>query len=107
LADNYDPKWWLGGILDVGIEMSPSATTSFVGFVEAYSQKLRINRLNLIILPQWIADTAPFAVTIRTPKWISSGFIECDEYSGVDNDSVEVRLQAIKAEIDSINSRIP
>jgi hypothetical protein len=107
LADVYEPEWWLGGIIDVGIEMSPSPTSSFIPFVEIYSQKLRINRLNLIILPQWISDMAPFIVTIRTARWISSGFIECDEYSGVDNDSVEVRLQALKTEIDSINSRIP
>lgn len=93
------PNWWLGCIMDVSIVMQPSATTSFSPIVEVHSQKLRINKAMMVILPQWIADTAPYVVDLRMPKWVGGGYVEVDEYIGPDIDTIEERVKIIDLKI--------
>jgi len=102
-----EPRWWLGGIMDVSIVMQPSTTTSFSPIVEVCSQKLRINKAMIILLPQWIADTASYVVDLRMPNWVGGGYIECDEYIGPDNDSVSLQVQLVELKLDALNLKIP
>jgi hypothetical protein len=106
-SDIAPAKWWLGGILDVAIDIEQFPNTSFVGFTEVCSRKLRINCKNLVKLPQWIADTAPYICFVRPPRWMTSGFIEAYEYIGPDQNSTEVRLADIQDKLAEINAKIP
>lgn len=107
LADVYKPQWWLGGTFDCHLPITTSLTSSFLPKMNAYSQRLKINEMNLIILPEYLLANPPIVGVINTPMWIGGGFIEVDEYIGAEDDLIFNKVENIEAIVTEIDSRVP
>ncbi len=96
------PSWRLGCWTNFRLLVSPSSTTEFISAVEFYTKSCQLNRLTLIEVPQiypW-----PYLLYLEFPRWLGSIDVEIWKYSGLVEDSVEVRLDIIEGKIDSLNS---
>jgi hypothetical protein len=94
------PSWRLGCWANFRLLTLPSATSEYVAAVEFYTKSCKLNRLNLIEVPQiypW-----PYLLYLEFPRWMETIDIEVWKYSGSADDSTEQILSRIEAKIDAL-----
>ena len=95
-------SWYFAGSIAPRLPFSPSSTSQFVGLVQnGYSRKLALNKLNLIIIPEY--GIYPFLLELRVAKWHAQMLVEIWQYSGAMGD-LGADLARIESKIDNLNS---
>lgn len=84
-CDHAKPWWWLGGSVSMRLLTTPSSLTEFTAAVEAHTQKLRLNTLNLVRFPD--LNVPGYLLYIEIPYYFKQCYIEVWSYSGPTDDA--------------------
>jgi len=103
-VENQDakPKWWLGAYFSANLLISPSSVTKFLPVVEFHSERLPVNKLKLIIVPDMGAGTTPYMGILKIPRWYDKMWVEIWYYSGKLSTEVEEKLTQMQAKLNSL-----
>jgi len=103
VRNNLAPThWYLAGSVAPRINFSPSSTSQFGGLVQnGYSRKLALNKLNLLIIPEY--NIYPLFLEVRFAKWHEQMLLEIWQYSGQMGD-LGADLARIESKIDGLTN---
>ncbi len=92
------PNWRLGFWLSVAINALPSSTSQFSNWVEIRRFPVPLGKLSLTEWPKY--EPEEYRLTIDIPKWMIDLYIEIWWYDGFQSNTLEAKLNTIRAKTD-------
>lgn len=80
-------SWYLGAWANCYANFTPSSQSDFVAVVKVHEQRLKLNNLNLVVVPK---VTIGFILEVVFPKWFLAMDVEVWRYDGADRTLFDV-----------------
>lgn len=97
------PTWHFAGTLYVKGFLGLTAIDGLPEASLIERQKLWLGEMRLFKIPRLVPN---YSITVVPPKWLTQIDIYCWQYTGVDDDSTEVKIDRLQESVNQIGARL-